>query len=60
MCIRDSYRGGLRLWNGRRLQALEQASALVASLSTPAEKSWLIHPREIQEDLQAALDGEGF
>ena len=54
------YRGGLRLWNGRRLQALEQASALVASLSTPAETSWLIHPREIQEDLQAALDGEGF
>ena len=56
----DPYRGGLRLWNGRRLQALEQASALVASLSKPAETSWLIHPREIQEDLQAALDGEGF
>ena len=54
------YRGGIRLWNGRRLQALEQASALVASLSTPAETSWLIHPREIHEDLQAALDGEGF
>ena len=54
------YRGGLRLWNGRRLQALEQASALVASLSKPAETSWLIHPREIQQDLQTALDREGF
>ena len=54
------YRGGLRLWNGRQLQALEQASPLVASLATPASTSWLMYPREIQLDLREAMDREGL
>ena len=49
------YKGGLRLWDGRQLRALEQASPLVASLITPADSSWLIYPREIHGELQAAL-----
>ena len=52
------YRGGLRLWDGRQLQALEQASPLVASLATPAATSWLIHPREISANLRTAMDVE--
>ena len=54
------YRGGLRLWDGVMLQGLEQVSALVQSLSTPAATAWLIHPREIQSDLRHALHGENF
>lgn len=49
------YRGGLRLWDGHRLQALEQASALVSSLATPAESAWLIHPRQISDALKAKM-----
>ena len=54
------YRGGLRLWDGRHLLALEKASPLVSSLVTPAETSWLIHPGEIHEDLLLAMDREGL
>ena len=46
------YRGGLRLWNGRQLQALEQSSALVKSLSKPASTSWLIYPKQIGQELK--------
>ncbi|MFL0791524.1 MAG: HD domain-containing protein [Prochlorococcus sp.] len=49
------YRGGLRLWDGQQLSALEQASPLVASLITPAANSWLIHPREIHSELTNAI-----
>lgn len=49
------YRGGLRLWDGKQLRALEQSSPLIASLITPADSSWLIHPREIHEELQVEL-----
>ena len=49
------YKGGLRLWDGVRLQALEQVSALVQSLSTPAASAWLIHPGEINHGVVAAL-----
>lgn len=52
------YRGGLRLWDGERMQALEEASPLVASLATPAATSWLIHPREIQMELRRTMDIE--
>ena len=52
------YRGGLRLWDGRQLQALEKASPLVASLATPAATSWLIHPREISSELRQEMDLE--
>jgi len=48
------YRGGLRLWDGHNLQALEQCSPLVNSLATPAATAWLIHPGEITEELREA------
>jgi HD superfamily phosphohydrolase len=52
------YRGGLRLWDGQQLQALEKASPLVASLATPAATSWLIHPRDISIELRQEMDVE--
>ena len=52
------YRGGLRLWDGHSLRALEQESALVSSLATPAESAWLIHPREIAAELKARVRQE--
>ena len=52
------YRGGLRLWNGEQLQALEDASPLVASLTRPAATSWLIHPRDIEAGLNEAIEVE--
>ena len=48
------YRGGLRLWDGHNLQALEQCSPLVNSLATPADTAWLIHPSEITDELREA------
>ena len=52
------YRGGLRLWDGQQLQALEKASPLVESLATPAATSWLIHPRDISNELRQEMDVE--
>ena len=52
------YRGGLRLWDGQQLQALEKASPLVASLASPAATSWLIHPRDISNELRQEMDVE--
>ncbi len=49
------YAGGLRLWDGLRLQALEQRSALVASLCHTHEIAWLIHPAEVSGALREAL-----
>ncbi len=49
------YIGGLRLWNGERLQALEQRSALVQSLTQPTELVWLIHPPEVSDALRLRL-----
>ena len=46
------YRGGLRLWDGQQLQALEQTSALVKSLSKPKSTSWLIYPKQIDQELK--------
>ena len=51
------YRGGLRLWDGQSLQALEQCSPLVKSLAIPAESAWLIHPGDISTELQMAMAG---
>ena len=48
------HRGGLRLWDGHNLQALEQCSPLVNSLATPAATAWLIHPSEITDELRKA------
>ena len=52
------YRGGLRLWDGQQLQALEKASPLVESLAIPAATSWLIHPRDISDELRQEMDVE--
>ena len=49
------YKGGLRLWDGRQLGALEQRSALVRSLIEPTETAWLIHPAEVTPELRQAL-----
>ncbi len=49
------YAGGLRLWDGLRLQALEQCSPLVASLCQTVDMAWLIHPAPVSADLRAAL-----
>ncbi|MFM8259655.1 MAG: HD domain-containing protein [Vulcanococcus sp.] len=46
------YKGGLRLWDGLRLGALEQRSALVRSLIQPTEIAWLIHPGEVSAALR--------
>ncbi|MEB3321550.1 MAG: HD family phosphohydrolase, partial [Synechococcaceae cyanobacterium] len=59
----DPYKGGLRLWDGQRLQALEHRSALVASLCRSAEMAWLIHPAEVTPAVREGLarrlaDGE--
>jgi HD superfamily phosphohydrolase len=51
----DPYRGGLRLWDGERLQALERRSSLVQSLTHPQEIAWLIHPAEIRPALRVLL-----
>ena len=49
------YKGGLRLWDGRNLSALEQSSALVRSLTQPVEIAWLIHPMEVSGPLREEL-----
>ncbi|MFQ6539977.1 MULTISPECIES: HD domain-containing protein [Aphanothece] len=51
-----AYAGGLRLWDGRHLQALEQRSALVRSLSQPVELAWLIHPAEVAPKLRHRIE----
>jgi HD superfamily phosphohydrolase len=51
----DPYRGGLRLWDGQRLQALEKRSALVRSLTNRQEMAWLIHPAEVGQPLRRLL-----
>jgi hypothetical protein len=50
-----AYKGGLRLWDGKRLQALEQRSALVRSLAEPLELAWLIHPAEVAPKLRRLI-----
>ena len=50
------YKKGLRLWNGKELKALEKASPLVEGLINPAIAAWLIHPKEIHEDLKRELN----
>ncbi len=49
------YKVGLRIWDGKKLQSLEQVSSLVKSLITPSASSWLIHPKEIHSEIQAKL-----
>ena len=49
------YRGGLRLWDGIKLHALENASPLVKGLINPVNSALLIHPKEIHEPLEAEI-----
>ncbi len=49
------YIGGLRLWDGVKLLAIEKASILIASLIKPGGTSWLIYPREIDKELKQKL-----
>jgi HD superfamily phosphohydrolase len=49
------YKSGLRLWDGQQLQALEQRSALVRSLTEPTELAWLIHPSEVSAALRTSV-----
>ncbi|WP_295474751.1 HD domain-containing protein [Synechococcus sp. UW140] len=49
------YVGGLRLWDGEHLQALEQVSPLVNSLSHPQELAWVLHPREVRAEFRRQL-----
>ena len=51
----NPYKGGLRLWDGYTLEALEERSPLVSSLVQPVELCWLIHPAEVQKELRTAL-----
>ncbi|MCT0247903.1 HD domain-containing protein [Synechococcus sp. CS-205] len=53
------YKGGLRLWDGESLSALEDCSPLVASLVKPVELAWLIHPAEVSEPLRERLRALG-
>ncbi len=50
------YKGGLRLWDGEQLKALEKASPLVESLIAPAGAAWLIYPKEIHHELKKELN----
>ena len=49
------YKSGLRLWDGEHLQALEQRSSLVQSLTVAVELAWLIHPGEVAPKLRQLL-----
>ncbi len=49
------YKGGLRLWDGQQLQALEQRSPLVQSLCQPTELAWLIHPTEVSDAIRQSV-----
>ncbi|MFN9631334.1 MAG: HD domain-containing protein [Cyanobacteriota bacterium] len=51
----DPYRSGLRLWDGERLEALEARSRLVQSLTIQEPWAWLLHPKEVEAELQARL-----
>ncbi len=50
------YKGGLRLWDGHNLSALEDSSPLIKTLITAAGSSWLIHPKEIHFKLKEDLN----
>jgi hypothetical protein len=45
----------LRLWDGLRLQAIEQRSELVKVLSQTEEIAWLIHPAGLGTRLAALV-----
>ena len=50
------YKNGLRLWDGNKLEALEKVSPLVERLIEPNQSSWLIYPKEIENELINEID----
>jgi len=50
------YRYGLRLWDGEKLEALEKVSPLVQRLIEPDQSSWLIYPKEIENELKIEIE----
>ena len=50
------YKYGLRLWDGNKLEALEKASPLVERLIEPNQSSWLIYPKEIENELKVEIE----
>ncbi len=50
------YKYGLRLWDGYKLQALEEVSPLVERLIEPNQSSWLIYPKEIEIELKIEIE----
>ena len=50
------YKYGLRLWDGKNLQALEEVSPLVERLIEPNQSSWLIYPKEIEIKLKIEIE----
>ena len=49
------YEGGLRIWDGHNLMALEKESNLVENLISPTSSTWLIYPKEIAHILKSKL-----
>ncbi len=49
------YKGGLRVWDGKNLQALEQVSYLVKSLIQPTNSTLLIYEKGIHAKLQKQM-----
>ncbi len=50
------YKYGLRLWDGSKLEALENVSPLIKGLIEPNESSWLIYPKEIENELLSEIE----
>jgi len=50
------YKYGLRLWDGGKLEALEKVSPLVERLIEPNQSSWLIYPKEIENELKVEIE----
>tara|TARA_Y100001968_G_scaffold333675_1_gene398259 strand:- start:4625 stop:5884 length:1260 start_codon:yes stop_codon:yes gene_type:complete len=49
------YKGGLRLWDGNKLEAIENVSSLIKSLIKPAKSTWLIYDKSIELELKKEL-----
>ncbi len=50
------YKGGLRVWDGEKIDALENVSNLVRSLINPEKSTWLIHEKIIHKELKKEID----
>ncbi len=49
------YEGGLRVWDGAQLKALEDLSPVVSSLIKSTDSSWLIYPKEIDNEIKTSI-----